>query len=519
MWGYRERHRHWNLPKKSDTTPSPTPAGTPSPTASAGTPAPTSGVISPTGNAADDCTTNPAICVLSSDEHADCAEPVCSISDTDGPKCTAQMIYAENGVSCSKTSDAEESNPCYRPTCKGTACSDDYLEDTSCEPIAIADEWDMTGWDLDSCVDFKCKPDPEGTNGRTTCQPVFHETVVECGEAPLSRGVCDSGNKCNGNGYCSDENSYKPDTVICKDSDDLCDAPEYCTGSSHTCPTDVNYGSDHVCRSECTDDKCKDDVPEMCTGESPSCPADIIFKKTLDVIAGQNYNAGSTTIAVTDLGHNITEVCIDINLSEGWELQNTDAPVKFEINTSGGIKSSPGSYSKKFADLPDIPYCIELNATTCTVYFALHLDVLGADGNTETAWAKLAASDTSGDVAGAADETSLEPHVFVKDGTKSGPKVKGGKNKQVSTSEELVEGDGVGWGNYFTFSICCATSDFCSATSPTLAPTGSGSEPTGSGSTESPLSYSCTNEVSGHSLTCEHEAAEDAAVACSNLFS
>lgn len=174
--------------KKSDTTPSPTPAGTPSPTASAGTPAPTSGVISPTGNAADDCTTNPAICVLSSDEHADCAEPVCSTSDTDGPKCTAQMIYAENGVSCSKTSDAEESNPCYRPTCKGTACSDDYLEDTSCEPIAIADEWDMTGWDLDSCVDFKCKPDPEGTNGRTTCQPVFHETVVECGEAPLSRG-------------------------------------------------------------------------------------------------------------------------------------------------------------------------------------------------------------------------------------------------------------------------------------------------------------------------------------------
>lgn len=303
-------------------------------------------------------------------------------------------------------------------------------------------------------------------------------------------------------------NSFMPEGEVCRPSAEGkdCDKPEACTGASHVCPTNVNYGPEdnHMCRAKCEDGNCLDDIPEVCPGgDVDVCPDDIIFQKTLDVLAGQHHDAGSTTITATEKNNEV-EICVEINLDASWALQGVDEAVKLEINTSGAPKSAPGSYTYKYANLDAMAgqNCYSFAAGDfCTVYFALHLDVVGPEG-TETAWAKSTAASSD-------DETSLLSHEFVKQGTSKGPKVK-------STT--------TGWGNYFSFSICCANVDTCddapvsgggTTTEPTTA-TG----PTGSGSSGDPTAYTCTNVDNTHSINCLHAApAAEGDVTCTNLFS
>ena len=352
-------------------------------------------------------------------------------------------------------------------------------------------------------------------------------------------GLCDIGDKCDGAGNCSTELSYKANTEVCRpskaDIGQPCDAPEYCTGSNHTCPEDKNYGDEqvlgaegspltgaYVCRSSgrCDSGDCVDDVAEVCPGGTSECPPDIIFQREFEIIAAQHNTAGSTIITVTDHGSKSVQVCVTIALNDDWTLQpGSDHPIKYDATTEAEPKPSPGSYGKKYATLQDQAddscFIIETNYESCTMYFALHLDVQSAvDGDatsTETAWAKLATDDETADSASTLTqtETSLQEQPFKVPGTKKGPRV-----ILSSTSTETGGGASVGWGNYYSFSICCATVDMAA-----ICPITVGGGGDGTGSNETSTTYTCTGDDGSTSLTCQHDADKGEDVGCHTLAS
>jgi hypothetical protein len=486
-------------------SPTPTPAGPTAP--STPVPPPTGPSITPPTNSGgeepvvDECTiaTVADNCTLAVDQHPDCATPVCNINDDVANPNTCGVEPQNADGPCGKDTPPDEvDNDCYAPVCNGVACVDAWKPagQVCTYPSASEDP----NWDKDSCVEFKCQS-ANATSTKTTCEPVYKPATTLCGPAPESRGPCDSGNKCNPeNGYCSDVNSFKSSDTLCRASAEgkTCDKPEYCTGINYECPPDVNYAAEDnfVCRAECDDGNCLDDVAEMCPGgDVDVCPADIIFQKTISILAGQHYNAGNTTITATVTGESTVQVCVDIILDDDWMLQTSEEAVKLEINTLAPPKSAPGSYSYKYADIDAMAgeNCFTFDTSeVCTVYFALHLDVVGPEGNTETAWAKTTDAD-----AATTGETSLMESGFVKPGTSKGPKVKS------STT---------GWGSYFSFSICCANVDSCDAP----VGGGGGSGEGGDGGEGSADDWTCSNGVS--QLTCYPAVTANEEVTCSSLF-
>eukprot|EP00984_Skeletonema_dohrnii_P012160 scaffold4904_cov113-Skeletonema_dohrnii-CCMP3373.AAC.4 len=469
---------------------------TPAPVAGGGnpsaTPAPNVAITNAcTSTSKDDCT-------ISDDAHDQCAAPICNELESGN---TCGTTAARQGESCDKTADVKDvNNTCYSPLCSGVSCVDAYkAAGQGCK----RPDNDPYGSNFE-CVDYKCLADPEDSSStRTTCKADPKSNVTACNRDIFPRGECDKGDKCDGKGMCSSTYSYMPSNTTCRKSKEgkLCDAPEYCTGDNYTCPEDKNYGDDgvlgedgaelieaSVCRPVCESDGCKDDIEEVCPGNTDTCPDDVIFERVLDLIAGQHFTAGSVVVNATDDGDGSTEVCVTIYLDDAWELQSTDEPIKMEINTEGGIRSSPGSYTYKDLVVGE-KSCntFSNNATTPTVYFAVHVDVqkVGEEGSAETAWAKAGSTST---------ETSLTPHPFIGEGTKSGPKVK------VNTK---------GWGEYHTFSINCANIKEESCT-----PTGGGGS---GGGTTTPANYTCTNGTDSAVLTCQHKSDVEG-IGCHNLF-
>eukprot|EP00984_Skeletonema_dohrnii_P031270 scaffold23545_cov188-Skeletonema_dohrnii-CCMP3373.AAC.2 len=503
------------------------PTPTPAPVTGGGNP---SATPAPTVAIVDECTsTSKDDCTISDLADEQCADSICNLNSTSGNTCGTTA--ARQGEPCDKTADIkDEDNTCYI----GNACSG-----FNCTAIYMAKHHECDGPANDpfesnfECVDYKCLADPEDST-RTTCEAVPKSEGTACNGDIESRGECDSGDKCDEKGVCSSTYSYKPkpSNTTCRKSVELCDAPEYCTGDKHTCPEDKNYGEgkifgeygaeldgEFVCRPVCENEGCKDDIEEVCPGGTNVCPDDVIFKSELDLIAGQHNNAGSTEINATDLGNDSTQVCVTIYLDDAWALQSSDDPIKMEVNTEGGIRSSPGSYSYKDLVVGEKScYTFSNDADKYLVYFALHLDVqkVGEEGSAETAWAKAPIVIVDETAASTATATSLTSQPFVKQGTKSGPKVK------VTTTTTTQ--DGVGWGEYLTFSINCANivDETCNTstigggtttTGTTVAP-GAGTEASAT------ITYTCTNgtDSSTAALTCQHNDVDENCHHLHNLF-
>jgi hypothetical protein len=287
----------------------------------------------------------------------------------------------------------------------------------------------------------------------------FMEMGVVC---RAINGICDVAEMCTGNAADCPEDVFKPADELCWETKGPCDKPELCSGEAAACPTekDEKYGDEGVepepftCREKCNSDRCMDDIPETCPGGQNDCPIDIILNKQLDIIAGQNYEAGSVSITATEVGEENVEICVTMELNDEWTLQESDAAVKLYLSNSGvPPKSSPGSYSTKFSkatyDADDgLTYCEVFDPTdNCTVYFALHFDVMGSSGN-ETGWALLSATDA----ASATEATSLVPHYFEKTQGKDTTTT----NKKPGGKLRMLTGEvNMGWGGYFEFGICC----------------------------------------------------------------
>ena len=106
-------------------------------------------------------------------------------------------------------------------TCNGNgACINNLAQNTIlCRPVA------STGCDVpEYCTGTNIACPPDG----------FASAGTLCGSAAVD--VCDLQDTCDASGNCI--NNLEPNTFVCRAADSTgCDVPEYCTGSSVTCPT------------------------------------------------------------------------------------------------------------------------------------------------------------------------------------------------------------------------------------------------------------------------------------------
>ena len=112
-------------------------------------------------------------------------------------------------------------------------------------------------------------------------------------------GVCDAPEFCTGTSdICPSDRAY-PNGHVCRDGTDLCDAPEVCDGMSHTCPADLLHPEGHVCRT--ATDLC--DADDTCDGMSDACPdmyqgSDFVCRAAADVCVNVPRDATSYDPAV-----------------------------------------------------------------------------------------------------------------------------------------------------------------------------------------------------------------------------
>jgi len=85
-------------------------------------------------------------------------------------------------------------------------------------------------------------------------------------------GPCDVAETCNGLGPSCPANGFALTTTVCRPAAGLCDAEELCTGSEAECPPNLLQPMGTTCRGAAGD--C--DVAEACTGTSIDCPADAL---------------------------------------------------------------------------------------------------------------------------------------------------------------------------------------------------------------------------------------------------
>lgn len=89
------------------------------------------------------------------------------------------------------------------------------------------------------------------------------------GGAVCGNGVKETGEACDGGACCTSSCTFRPNTFTCRASAGICDPAESCTGSSALCPSDAKSSSQ--CRASAG--VC--DLAESCDGVSNACPADI----------------------------------------------------------------------------------------------------------------------------------------------------------------------------------------------------------------------------------------------------
>lgn len=158
-----------------------------------------------------------------------------------------------------------------------------------------------------------CDPEPEICDGVTKdCPPDFFLPAGSPCAVNNDTNPC-TVDECNGlQAACT----HPPGNAgaLCRAQVGSCDAPEFCTGLSATCPANVNFPAGTVCRE--ASDLC--DVEEVCTGLSNSCgpdqvrPAGFVCREPTDVCDQQ------------DVCNGIFKGCVDLVQPAGTECRASE---------------------------------------------------------------------------------------------------------------------------------------------------------------------------------------------------
>lgn len=221
-------------------------------------------------------------------------------------------------------------------------------------------------------------------------QPVEKPDDTKCGygDGNVARGDCDDENRCV-EGLCQiTDNTYKPG-FVCRGLQGCCDEEDKCEVGNFDCPEDLKKQTDFTCREVCED--CAGDVKEVCPGDSNDCPQNVIFYDELCIMAGQHMHAGTVYVDAIAMDGGMVQFNARMHLAPDWSLKSGDESIKSHWGMETPFSNS-GRYGNKadgnaldemrmytFESIPNI-------AMGSTLYFAIHLDVVGPGGE-ETAWA------------------------------------------------------------------------------------------------------------------------------------
>jgi len=142
--------------------------------------------------------------------------------------------------------------------------------------------------------------------------------------ATCGNGIVESGEQCDGGSCCTSQCTFSPSTTVCRPAVSQCDIPEMCTGSSSTCPPDVNYGFETACTGL--------DFP-LNGGDYSFTDFDVI------VFGSFNGNTGDVErrVAVQD------DFTVGFGYSVGYQIDSQETFVPFALVVGGDASWSSGS--------------------------------------------------------------------------------------------------------------------------------------------------------------------------------
>ena len=168
-----------------------------------------------------------------------------------------------------------DNNACTQDQCNGAgACGHaPVVAGTSCGSGMICNE---TGTCKNECR-IDGKPYAAGAlNPSAKCQ-ACNPSVSTSSWSPApsttkcreSVDVCDKVEFCSGSSMVCPADAKQPSTTKCRGSAGVCDTEEYCSGSTDSCPANGYASTSRQCGSQ--GDGCQ--IAAYCTGTGPSCPA------------------------------------------------------------------------------------------------------------------------------------------------------------------------------------------------------------------------------------------------------
>jgi len=145
--------------------------------------------------------------------------------------------------------------------------------------------------------------------------------------APTSvcgNGIVEYGEQCDGGSCCTDQCTFSPSTTVCRAAVSQCDTTGMCTGSSATCPPDVNYGFETACSGL----------------DFPLNGGDYSFTD-FDVIVFGSFTGGNGDVErrVAVQG----DFSVGFGYSIGYEIDSTETFVPYALVVGGDASWSSGA--------------------------------------------------------------------------------------------------------------------------------------------------------------------------------
>jgi hypothetical protein len=111
-------------------------------------------------------------------------------------------------------------------------------------------------------------PTCQDVGGNLSCVAAFKPATKQC---RASAGGCDAAEYCTGTSASCPGDALQPAGFTCRSAVSTCDLAETCSGTSAACPADAYVTAGTTCRAGAG--PC--DVPEVCRGNGPYCPSDV----------------------------------------------------------------------------------------------------------------------------------------------------------------------------------------------------------------------------------------------------